>query len=120
MMKKHQLVEIIPAALQELHDAGIERAYVDQLGEQVTLHDKAYLARRAAIRSTLGRIGIDIPEMPNGHLHPRPYRMYPALTVLESTGVVTGAFEPPREDGSPSRRQYFLTSSDETQQTEWQ
>ena len=82
--------------------------HIDELGQQVTRHDLEYLRRRSGVRRFLGHVGINLPELPDGHFHPRGGKIYPVLTQLEEQGVVRAEFEPPREDGNPSTRMYQL------------
>lgn len=110
-MKKSDVLKIIPVALQELHDEGHERVYVDQLGEQVTRHDETYLRRRGAIRKALGHFGVNISELPYGHSRPGAYKMYTSLRLLEEDGVVSGEFEQSHPDDRLPRRQYFLVDT---------
>jgi hypothetical protein len=105
--------ETIPVALQELHEAGFDQVYVDQLGEQVTRHDESYLARRGAVRRVLGLVNIDIPELPHGHSRPGASKMYQSLRQLEEAGVVAGEFEEPVEGVEYPRRKYFLVKPNE-------
>jgi hypothetical protein len=92
-MKISEVIETIPIALQELRDAGYEPVPIDELGEQVTLHDKVYMARRDSVRRILGHLGIGIPELPYGGLRPRPGIMRPALRQLEQDGVISSEIE---------------------------
>jgi hypothetical protein len=106
-MKRQEVEAIIPVALQELHDAGFARVYVDQLGQQITRHETDYLEKRATLRRALGYIGVHIAELPGGHFRPGAYKMYRSLTELEEAGIVKGEFEESL-GGAPPRRQYFL------------
>src|SRR3954465_2371861 len=105
-MRLQQVVETIPVALQELHEAGFDRAYVDELGQPVPRHEPEYLERRSKVRDLLSIVGIKIDEIPHGHMRPGAYKMYRSLGILEEAGVVVGQFEDSREDGKPSRRMY--------------
>ena len=107
-MKLQQVVDTIPIALQELADAGHDRVYVDQLGQQVTSHEPEYLERRSRISKILSAIGIKIDEMPPGHMRPGAYKMYRSLGILEEAGVIVGEFEEPKDDAMPVRRVYSL------------
>lgn len=107
-MKRAEPLTTIPVALAELRDAGREPAYFDEIGRQVSLHDKTYMKRRDIFRRCLGFIGINIPELPSDFVHPGPGKMYPALRALEVQGTIVGEFEEAREDGAPSRRMYQL------------
>ena len=110
-MKRSEVKRLIPVALQELHDAGFERVYYDQLGQQVTRHEEGYLARRDAVRGFLRHINVELDELPSGHVRPAAYKMYTSLGELERAGVIAGEFEPPRDDEQLVRRQYFLLDS---------
>lgn len=107
-MNQAELEATIPIALAELHANGIYQVFVDQLGQQVTRHDETYLSRRNAVRGFLGKVGINIPELPNGRMRPLPHKMHPALTRLEDAGVIVGEFEIAPVDGQKRRRLYSL------------
>jgi DNA-binding transcriptional ArsR family regulator len=110
-MRRHELQQIIPIALQELHEAGFEQVYVDQLGERISTFETSHLSKRRTLSKVLGAVGIRMPILPSGHLRPGPAKIYPALYALEDEGIVKGEFEPPREDGESSRRMYSLVDS---------
>lgn len=107
-MKRHQVKDIIPVALQELHEAGHDKVYVDELGRRITTFDESYIKRRDRLNGALAHVGIHLSVLGSGHLRPGPAKLYPAIYELEQDGVIGGEFEPPREDGAPSRRKYFL------------
>lgn len=109
-MKISELIETIPIALQELREAGYEPVPVDELGEQVTLHDKVYMARRDAVRRFLGHLGIGIPELPYGGLRPCPRIMRPALHQLEQEGVISSELDQGFIGGIYGRKIYKLVN----------
>ena len=111
-MKRQEVEQTIPIALQELHEAGLDKVYVDQLGQQVTRHETKYLEKRDAVRRVLGYVGIKLNELPHGHSRPGAYKMYYALEQLEEAGVIAAELEEPI-DGAPSRRKYFLVNHPE-------
>jgi hypothetical protein len=109
-MKREDLEAVIPVALAELRDVGLEAAYFDEIGRQVTLHDEVYLHRRQTARRFLGYVGINIRELPSGFSHPGTAKMYPALLKLEKQGIIAGKFEETTEDDRPRRILYQLAS----------
>lgn len=107
-MKRQEVQAAIPIALQELHDNGIERAYVDELAIQVAQHDVARMELRDKIGSVLSVVGINVDKISMLDGRPSSYKMYRSLGILEQSGIVDAEFETSSSDGSRGRRQYFL------------
>jgi hypothetical protein len=106
-MRIAEVANLVPVAMRELHDEGHPWIYINELGRQVTSHDKEYLKKRARWRKLLARIGIHIDEYPSGWLYPR--HMHTVLDFLEESGTVESQFidASPGEEGPP-RRGYRL------------
>lgn len=112
-MKRDEVRDLIPVALQELHNAGHESVYADELGEQITSHDESFLARRDKLRAIFGKIGVRISPLPSGHIRPGAHKLYPSLSELEEAGIIVGAFEETPEDGRVARRKYSLVNPED-------
>lgn len=101
-MKQKKLLKTIPTVLRELHAAGRPEAYRGELGQQVTRHDKRYMARRKVARQVLGSVGISMKEVPSGFTRPNADRMAAAIKQLKQDGVIE-RFDEPRTDVRAAR-----------------
>lgn len=107
-MKSHDVQARIPSAIAKLHSEGEPAAFYDEIMRKVLQDDERYVARRTAIRSLLSKIHIDYPIIPEYPMSPGAQKVYPALSRLETRGLIEGRFQPEQEDGKPARRMYRL------------
>jgi hypothetical protein len=109
-MKIDRVVELVPLALRELHEAGYEQVYINQLGRRVMQHDPEFMERRQRWNERLGRIGIHRNELPDGFKHPRPYIMSGALNILVGQGIVERVPDPDAPSPLRVRTMYALAN----------
>ncbi len=109
-MKKDKVIETIPKALRDFHQAGHEQVYINQLGQRVMQYDTEYMAKRQRVNTLLARVGIHRSELPDGHTHPRAFTMYGALDVLVGQGIVERVPDPDAPSPLRARTMYVLAN----------